>query len=196
DMLRSMSTLPSFSDDEGEVILQNDLGRTVDDLRYDEKWHFALLDDKNGVSLERIHPNKATNDPKNWTSAASTSGFGTPTSKNSQFQNLSGGQSQVSLSSKMFSPDNDGIDDLCFINFQFNVSGYTANVSVFDINGKLVKKLVTNQTTSQNGNFRWDGMNDLGGKCSSGLYIILTEIFDLNGNRKKYKNAIALTRKF
>ena len=196
EMLLTVSGLPSFPDDEGDVIIMNELGKIVDDLSYKDEWHFALVDNKNGVALERIDPHKNTGDPGNWTSAASTAGFGTPTSKNSQFKNPNTGALQVSISSRIFSPDNDGIDDMCFINFQFASPGFVARVMVFDINGRMVRKLAANQNLGQSGFFRWDGMNDLGGQCPAGLYIILTEIFDLNGNSKKFKNPVALARKF
>ena len=61
-------------------------GIVVDEVKYKDDWHFQLIDNAEGVALERIDPGKPGQDPDNWHSAASTAGYGTPTYKNSQFK--------------------------------------------------------------------------------------------------------------
>ncbi len=39
----NLSSMPSYSDDKGSVLLVNNTGAIVDELAYDEKWHFALI---------------------------------------------------------------------------------------------------------------------------------------------------------
>ena len=60
----------------------------VDEVKYKDDWHFKLIDDAEGVSLERIDPDGTSQDETNWHSAASTAGYGTPTYKNSQYQTI------------------------------------------------------------------------------------------------------------
>ena len=38
----------------------------------------------------------------------------------------------------------------------------------------------------------WDGINDNGTKANIGTYIVLFNIFDLDGNTTQYKKAIVL----
>lgn len=71
-------------DDAGVIIFSNQQGVAIDSLKYSAKWHFPLLHDVEGVSLERIQFKGNTNDASNWHSAASTVGFATPTYTNSQ----------------------------------------------------------------------------------------------------------------
>lgn len=79
-----LASMPTYPDDKGEVILLNDGGEIIDELNYDEKWHFTLISEKEGISLERISAGGATNDPFNWHSASTSSGYGTPGYRNSQ----------------------------------------------------------------------------------------------------------------
>jgi len=67
--------LPAFNNDDGNVSIQLD-GVTLDSYDYDEDHHNRLLDDVDGVSLERISLQEA-NTSDNWTSAAGSAGFGT-----------------------------------------------------------------------------------------------------------------------
>ncbi|MEJ7681210.1 MAG: hypothetical protein WKG06_25865 [Segetibacter sp.] len=87
-------------------------------LHYSSKWHFALIDNEEGVSLERIDYNKPTQNKENWTSAASTVGFGTPSYQNSQFRADVSMKADITVTPKTFSPDKDGFEDFTTINYQ------------------------------------------------------------------------------
>lgn len=193
--LLQMGLLPSFPDDKGAAVVLNSAGQIIDELNYSYKWHFALMDDEEGVALERIDYSKPTNDPSNWTSAASSAGFGTPTYQNSQFRADMVAQGKITISPRMFSPDNDGFEDFAFIEFQFPEPGYVANVSIFDAAGRPVRILQRNTTTAARGNFRWDGLNDKQQKVPIGTYIIYTDIFNLKGQKKTFKNTVIVARK-
>lgn len=181
------TSLPSMNDDEGVCVLVDGAGSRYDQLNYDDKMHFALLDDKNGVSLERIDYNRASNERTNWTSASATSGYGTPTRKNSQYMQSNAGRSLLSLSSEIFSPDGDGYQDLLNIYIKTPATGYTGTLSVYDNNGRLVKQLMRNDILGAENIISWDGINDNGEKANIGIYIIYLEVFDLKGNTIKEK---------
>ncbi|MEO8403220.1 MAG: lamin tail domain-containing protein [Chitinophagaceae bacterium] len=192
----SPATLPSFPDQQGDVVLLNAQGEIIDEVAYDEDWHFKLLNNKEGVSLERIDPNGNSNDPQNWHSAASTAGYGTPTYKNSQYKNLSGISASIDIRPTVFSPDNDGRDDVATIQYKTEAPGYVANVIIFDITGRSVRYLIHNALLGNTGYWNWDGLGDRGQQLSVGPYIILTEIFNLQGKKDHFRNTIVLARKF
>jgi hypothetical protein len=196
DKMLELSQLPSLPDDEGELVLLNQQGTVIDELHYNHKWHFALIDNEEGIALERIDYNKPTQTSDNWTSAASTAGFGTPTYQNSQLRSNPEAKGEITLMPKIFSPDNDGYDDYCFINYQLTAPGSVANIAVFDISGRPVRYLAKNATLGLTGNFRWDGLDENQRKLPVGIYIVVTEIFDLQGNTKKWKHAVTLARRF
>lgn len=190
-----LSSLPSFPDDKGTVVITNSQGNVVDEVSYSEKWHFALISDNEGVSLERIDPNDSSQKQSNWHSAASTVGYGTPTYKNSQYKQTNLVNAIIEVSPKVFSPDNDGHDDIATITYQVSEPGYVANISIFDANGRLVRYFVKNALLGLKGSWNWDGLNENGQRLPVGTYIIFTEIFNLQGKKKQFKNTVVLSRK-
>ena len=190
-----VSSMPSFSDDEGDVIALNFQGAVTDEVKYKDDWHFKLIDNAEGVALERIDPAGASQDQTNWHSAASTAGYGTPTYKNSQYKLLNAVNASIEISPKVFSPDNDGRDDIATIQYQVSDPGYIANITIFDAAGRPVRNLVRNGTLGLKGYWNWDGLDDKGLKLPVGTYIVFTEIFNLQGKKNHFKNSIVLARK-
>ena len=186
--------LPTFNDDEGVIVITTTSGIRIDQLHYFDTWQFPLIDDVEGVALERIYFNSATQDSLNWHSAASTIGFGTPGYKNSQFSQPGSGN-EITLSPAAFSPDQDGYNDVLNIAYSFDQAGYTANIRIFDQQGRQVADLVRNALLSQAGSFTWDGITDKNEKAPIGIYIVFMEIFDLNGTVKHYKQACVVAAK-
>lgn len=190
----TISTSINYPDDEGVVILfRSDLAE-LDKLVYTEDWHHGLIDDENGVSLERISVDDPTQDENNWHSAAASVGFGTPTYLNSSTTEIVDGN-EVTVTPEVISPDNDGFEDFAIINFELEQQGYVANLKIFDSKGREVNHLVKNETVALNDFYKWDGTDNNGDKVRTGLYIILLDLFDLEGNSKKYKKQIAVATK-
>jgi Lamin Tail Domain/Bacterial Ig-like domain len=192
----NISSMPSYSDDKGNVILTNNAGKIIDELAYDDKWHFALISNTEGIALERIDPNAKTQNKDNWHSASKDAGYGTPSYQNSQFRLDLQVQGDVNTSPEVFSPDNDGTDDFLTISYRFPETGYVMNITVYDAGGRPVKSLQRNAVCSQSGNFRWDGLNDKMQQLPVGPYIIFTEVFNLAGKVKRFKNQVVLARRF
>jgi hypothetical protein len=178
---------PSMNDDAGNIVLMNTQGVVLDELVYDDKMHVPLLDDKDGVSLERIDLQRQSNERSNWTSAASSVGYGTPTYKNSQYLKTERAESVMELQPKTISPDGDGYEDVMNINYLLNENGYTGTLTIFDAAGKAIKLLFKNNILGTSGTFTWDGTTDNGQKAPVGLYVFYFEIFNLKGEVKAYK---------
>lgn len=195
DAVLQLSALPSFPDDKGTVVVVNSAGVVVDEVAYDEDWHFALIANKEGVALERIDPNGPSQSAANWQSAATTAGYGTPGYRNSQAGALPGtGDGVVSVSPKIFSPNNDGFEDVALISFSVPDRGYVANVTVFDAQGRPVRQLVRSSLLAAGGFWSWDGLDDRRLRLPVGTYIIYVELFNLQGKKQGYKNTIRLAR--
>ena len=191
----SLTSPPSFPDDKGIIVIANSQGNVVDEVSYSEKWHFALLNNNEGIALERIDPNDSSQKQTNWHSAASTAGYGTPTYKNSQYKQANPINATIAVSPGVFSPDNDGYDDVVTISYQVSEPGYIANITIFDANGRTIRYFVKNALLGLKGNWNWEGLNESGQKLPIGSYIIFTEIFNLKGKKKQFKNTVGLARK-
>ncbi len=190
---QQMTSLPSYSNTDGHVYLINNLNMVVDSFYYNENMQFSLLNSFKGVSLERIDYNRPTNDVTNWHSAAEDVGFATPGYENSQYLVANNDGGTVVLSPETFSPDNDGVDDVLNISYNFSTPDFVGTITIYDVKGRLVRKLVQNELLGTKGTFSWNGLNDNNEKARIGIYIIYFEVFDLDGNVKSYKKTTVLS---
>lgn len=188
-------SMPAFPDNEGIVVLLNSRDTVVDEVHYSEKWHFPLVSDPSGVALERMDPHAASQDPNNWTSASSSSGYGTPGFINSHFLATSGMEEEMEVTPAVFSPDNDGFDDHAQIRFQAAGPGYLVNLVVFDSRGRSVRHLLKNQLLGARGQYTWDGLDDQERQLPIGIYILHAEIFDMTGRTKRFRRTLVLARR-
>jgi hypothetical protein len=188
--------MPSFNDDEGRVVILNRNNDQLDDFAYDEAMHFSQLTSKEGVSLERINPNMETNLNSNWISASQTVDFGTPGMQNSSYDIDEVEVNEVGFKSKIFSPDNDGVDDRLIINFELEKSGYIANIRVYNSMGIEVRRLASNLTLSTKDELFWDGLLANKERASIGIYAFYFELFHPDGDVKTYKKTCVLGGKF
>ncbi|MHA6246514.1 lamin tail domain-containing protein [Pontibacter sp. CAU 1760] len=188
--LLRMSSLPTYPDAAGTVVIIQPNGQTADQFSYDEKMHFALLDDKNGVSLERVRLDGPTQ-AGNFHSAASTI-FATPGYKNSQTQEGVATERLFKIVPQVFSPDGDGFDDFTTVNYATDKAGLVANITVFDAQGREIRKLARNELLAANGFFRWDGLRQDGAKAGMGYYLFYIELFGLNGEKATFKEKVVV----
>jgi hypothetical protein len=196
DVFLNMTSFPSYNDDEGSVILINNEGKLMERLDYQDDFHFALLNDDEGVSLERISFTGITNDKNNWQSASSTEGFATPGYRNSQIRKTEP-TGQISITPKVFTPDGDGNEDYTTINYAFDQGGYVMNILIFDKAGRQIKTLSQNQLLgTQKGFFTWDGTDNNQNKARMGYYLVLIKLLDVHGNEQIHKETVVLATRF
>jgi hypothetical protein len=171
--------LPSYNIDSGTVYLIYN-SEIIDKVSYLDSWHFGLLDNTDGVSLERIDPDGESSSQYNWHSAAEDVDFATPGRVNSQYRPaVSNGE--VTFSSDIFSPDNDGYQDVLQITYTLTNSGTLGKAQIFDDRGRLVRTLFTNELLGTSGTFTWDGLTDQQVKASIGVYVLVFEVFSTDG---------------
>jgi hypothetical protein len=190
-----MHTLPSLNNDSDWVVLINSSQTVIDKLHYRAEWHLPLLNDTKGISLERINYDNFTNDNNNWHSASESAGGATPAYKNSQYTDGEGGN-EITLSPEVFSPDNDGYNDVLALSYSFVTPGMIGNVRIYDSRGRLERTLVRNELLATSGTFFWDGITDEKLKARIGIYIIYFETFDTKGEVKKYRKTCVVGGKF
>jgi hypothetical protein len=186
-------SLPSYNNDSGTVYLLFE-NKLVDKVSYSDKWHFQLLDNEDGKSLERLDPLGLSDNKNNWHTASQAVNFGTPGAENSQI--MYGEQNGIiSLTNPTFSPDNDGFEDVLQINYSTVNPGMLANVTIYDDRGRLIHNLVQNEYLGTKGSLVWDGTTYAKQKASIGVYVLVFEAFDLDGNNLTKKLAFVLAGK-
>ena len=192
DNFIEMASFPTFSNDEGTVLLKTKTGVHVDLFSYTDSMHFPLLTTTEGVSLERISFSEPTISADNWHSAAETVGFGTPGYKNSMFKESVSVSGEITVVPEVFSPDSDGRDDVVSIEYRFSQAGFTMNAYVFDANGNQIRHLVKSALIPAEGACFWDGVDENNRKVPVGIYVIYVEIFNLDGLVEHYKKPVVV----
>lgn len=196
DGFMNMISFPAYNNDAGDVMLSNTDGTLVDAFKYTEDMHYPLLNSTDGVSLERIHFDRSSSDLTNWHSASEDCGYATPGYKNSQFTDTPETNDMITIMPEVFSPDNDGYNDIVSVIYHFDAPGYTGTITIFDAQGRLVKTLVNNELLGTNGEFSWDGRTNANQKADVGIYLVYLEAFDMSGRLKKIKKTVVLGSKF
>ena len=191
------SDLPKMYNDGGNIALLTNKQKLIDYVEYNEKMHNKLISNPEGVALERINPDLPSLDPNNWTSAASTVNYGTPSMKNSQYFNPDSLKTNdlVSLSSNIISPDNDNYQDVMHITIKAPKTNTFCTIIVTNKSGVIVKKLITNQSISEKQTFLWDGTDDFDQKLKRGFYVLIIKLYTPDGYRKIIRKTIAVAEK-
>jgi hypothetical protein len=189
------ASMPSYNNGEGVVVLQDAASDTLDRFAYNDDLHFELLNSTDGVSIERVNPDRPTSDNTNWHSAAEAVGYATPGYRNSQFSENPAPTGELTIDPAIFSPDNDGYQDLLTVAYKLDEPGFTGTMSVFDVAGREVVKLMDNELLGTSGAVSWNGIMEDGDLARMGPYIVVFEAFDLQGNVERFRETVVLAHK-
>lgn len=178
--------LPAYNDDSGSVYLLGPTIQVIDFFQYDEDMHFALIGDEEGKSLERGTFDGGMNNAEIWHTASENVEWGTPGYLNSQilYPAVDG---TVTLSPEIFSPDNDGYQDVLTIQLDLETTDNIINIEIYDSRGRRIKELKDNFFTGNSALFTWDGSTDENTKATIGSYILLITVTHADGSKSQYK---------
>lgn len=180
----------------GETILLKDVrGLVIDSVKYSPRWHNKNYVSTKNISIERINPFLDSNDPMNWSSSVNPTGA-TPNKANSILTINYNRKTNLSVSPNPFSPDNDGFEDFCIINYNLSQPISQVRIKIFDSKGRLVRTLLNNQPSGSNGSVIFDGKDDEGRTLRIGIYIIFLEALnDNSGVVETEKTVVVVARK-
>ncbi len=195
DNFVEMASFPNYPNSGATAIVMGKDGIVIDQMRYSEKMHHPLLKITKGVALERVSFDAPSLQPDNWHSAAQSVHFGTPGYENSMWQKAETSLAEISITPEVFSPDGDGFDDDCFISYHFDEVGCTMNIYIFNVAGSVVRHLVKGECVGTEGSMVWNGLDDMGNKVPIGIYVVITEVFNLQGQVKPFKNTVVVATK-
>jgi hypothetical protein len=182
----------SFNSDGDDLVLRDPTGACVDSVPYRPSWHRAGVADYTGRALERISPSLNSNDPRSWSTCANGLG-GTPGLANSIYASSLPTRSLLSVSPNPFSPDGDGHEDFTLVHYEVPLEVSTLRIRIYDVRGRLIRTLVTNEPTGATGTAVWDGLDDGKQKARIGMYVVLLEaINDLGGIIETAKAVVVL----
>ena len=168
--------LPVLANNGATVVLLRLTDLTViDEVSYSPKWHDSAIKDPKGVALERLDPDKPTQDATNWHSAAESAGYGTPGYRNSQ--QLLPSSTQNGFERPYWSDS----ERSYLLRYQLADAGYRCRIWVFDTMGRRIAEIANLSTLATEGTLRWDGIGYDGSRPKPGIYIFYAELFLPNG---------------
>ena len=154
----------------GELIrLFDPLGTLVDSLTYSDSDPWPVAPDGSGPTLELIHPALDNSQSQNW---AASDGLGTPGGRNSRWSVPDGVREQLTpasltLSQAFPNPFNSQVT----LPIHLAQAG-NYRLQIFDLRGARVLDRQLQGNGAGQYNYHWDGKNELGQDCSSGMYIV------------------------
>jgi len=170
----------NLNNDGDDLVLKDASGRVIDSVAYSPAWHNPGVVDPTGRSLEKIRPLGSSNDSRNWSTCAHHVG-GTPGRQNSIYTATVAVSARLTITPNPFSPDGDGREDFSLIQYEVPLQVSMVSVRIFDVKGRLVRRLANNEPSGAKGSVFWDGRDDERRKARIGLYIVLLEAIDDRG---------------
>lgn len=178
-----LNSFVPMDDDKGHIGISAGGGIVLDEIKYSEHMHWPLLTEKEGVSLERISFEMNMDQGSNATSAAASYGFATPGMPNSHLRKMDEYGQWIHIEPEVFSPDQDGQDDLLAVSIKTDCRDCQVSIKIFDAHGQLIRDMVNNLPIGNEQTWFWDGITDYGKKAEIGIYIIFTELYGMTQKR-------------
>ncbi len=191
DRILNVKSFISLPDNGGKLYIINRLETIIDELHYSPEMHHPLISFPAGISLERISTELRSSDLSNWHSASASSGYASPGFRNTQaINNVS--NSKILLKPEVFSPNNDGYNDVLSISYNFIQNGFSGSVIIYDANGRLIKKILNNGLFGISGSFFWNGRDSNNKLCPAGIYIVFIESLNMEGKIYHFRKCCVL----
>lgn len=191
--------LSALNNTSAHLVLTNSTKDLIyDEFQYHDNMHHVLIKNTKGVALERIYVDRPTQDENNWHSAAAVHQYGSPGFQNSQYRD----EYQVIiredeffyLENECFTPDNDGLNDVCVIHYEFPEAGYVFSAQILSPIGEKVYMLAEQHLAENCGILIWDGRNCQGRIANIGIYILYVQLIHPDkAIRKTLKYPIVLS---
>jgi len=181
----------SLVNDGQTLVLKDASGTEISSVTYAKSWYGSTSKDDGGWSLEQKDASVISGGAANWQASVDVTG-GTPGRRNSLTQTTPDDPGMVqqfsfSMSSDVFSPNQDGYQDQLEALYRCEKTGYSVEASVFNLLGQRIKWLKQNEEVGLEGVISWDGMNDNGILVSVGAYILYVRFYHPDGTIREFK---------
>jgi len=189
----SETDLPTMPADKGSFALLNSRLELIERGAYEDDWHFQLLEDFRGVSLERVDFTHLPTSKRFWQSATQRERFATPGRANSQ-QTIKLQAAEWEAIPPYFSPNGDGNLDQAQLSFTCEGGASILTVDIYSSRGERVCSLAEYDFREAQGYFLWDGFNSEGQLLGAGIYIAVLEYYNDQGISSLLRTPIVLSR--
>lgn len=196
DNIIEVDHLPSFPNDRGTVVILSGDDTVIDYQVYDETYHSSLLDNVEGVSLERISTEYFEIGSKNWQSASTANDYATPGFANKQAVDPLPNAKILQANPPVIFPLSTSRKNFTTISYHLDTPGILASLTVFNARGLKIRTLAKNELLDQSGFYTWDGTDDHGQPVRMGPYLILFELTNPAGYYERQLTKVVISNEF
>ena len=169
-IIRPQGGWPALRNAGARIAIRDATVRQIDAVTYAPEWGGTW-----GQSIERVSPNRDSQDADNWGVSTGTLGA-SPGEANTLFATSVSSKLVVEIEPNPFSPDGDGYEDVAVINMRLPTTRATLRVLVFDLAGRRVKTLLDDAPSGTRRSVIWDGTDDLLRRLPVGPYILYCQM--------------------
>ncbi len=159
-----LTGLPNLSNDGEQISLMDQCGNLIEEFFFQPEWN----DEIDGVSIERVNSEISAN-TQNWGPSTNVC---TPGRINSIFVQTLPNNTKLNVAPNPFSPYR---AERTIFSFALPEVLSTVTLRIFDLKGRMVRKLVDQVLQASTGNIIWNGRNDNGKRLPVGVYIVLMQ---------------------
>ncbi|MGH1362587.1 MAG: lamin tail domain-containing protein [Calditrichia bacterium] len=188
-----LESFPSLNNASDNLFLSGLGGWHYDRVEYAEEWFRREVDA--GISLEKFNPKFNGKLEQSWSASVSSAGHSAGL-QNSIYLKVLPETSRLSFQPNPFSPDGDGLEDVCLIRYRLPETTAFVALRIYDLRGRLVQMLLDGNPSASEGDVLWDGKDSQGRAARSGVYIVLMEAINQeSGALHQEKRSVVLVRR-
>lgn len=100
---------------------------------------------------------------------------------------------QLEVSPEIFSPNQDGNDD--FVNITTEVEKTVkTSIRIYDRKWFVIREICNSELITHKANWIWDGLHESNYELPIGIYMIVAELIDSEGNQNIVKHLAGLAK--
>ncbi len=180
--LKPLGAWPRLNNSGDRIIIRDARGTVVDMVEFVAKWG-----GQDGRSLERIHPDWPSRESGTW-SSCSPPATSTPCLVNSIFSSSPADRASISVHPDPFETETE-------ISYLLTVPTAIVKLEIYDIKGRLVRRLIDQEARGSAGTVTWQGNDEEGHPLRAGIYIVYLEaIHAERGVLEKARATVTLAR--
>jgi flagellar hook assembly protein FlgD len=107
--------------------------------------------------------------------------------RNSQFADPGEPENGLQVYPEIFSPGNDGNEDVIVFSVKTGTPGFVAALSILNMNGEQVYARQGCLLPATRGTFTWDGVTVAGQRAATGIYLAYVQMYRSEGTVRNYR---------
>ncbi len=180
------ASICSMNDDTDRIVMINRHGHKIEEIAYHAHWQHPLINDVEGVALERRDYKISGLLAENWASGAANDNYGSPGLENAasiakKYQDSS---EDWIIYPKVITPNGDGLDDYLFLKKKSKKDNLIGEIKIINENGELIKTICGPQTISNQEWLIWNGLTEDCRVGPTAIYYVWIRYGELNDKTK------------